>query len=285
MARSLGKYARVEVLDILGRLRFEDDAEVDGLPISSVGSITLKDAGTNDKRIEVTQDGSSTGTFVVRNAGTVYSKDSINPSFVDNPTPSNCTLGNAGQLWQGVYSTSYNFPDGSQQTSAALPSAQTVVYENTSPSVPSWTENPVLTDPTKHYKIILRNVRIAATGTLEMNFYSSSGNIINGDTCWTDYRTGAFGNTAIVPGSQSIFLHEAAETLGGGQIALVEIDFYQRTGSRANICINTTYGNGTGRPCRRSQVYGTNGTQATGINLRSSGGNVGGDIQVIQYAW
>lgn len=284
MARSLGRHGRVEVLDILDKLRFEDDAEVADLPIASTGKITLKDANTSAKRIEVTQDGSSEGRFVVMNDGDVYSKGKLNPSFVDNNNPNNCTVGNPGQLWRGVYSTVYHFSDGSQQTSAALPSAQTVVYENSQTPVASWTENPILTDATKHYKIILRNVRIAATGTLEMNFYSGTGNIINGDTCWTDYRTGAFGNTPIIPGSQSIFLHEAAETFGGGQIALIEIDFYQRTGSRANICINTTYGNGTGRPCRRSQVYGTNGTQATGINLRSSGGDVGGDIQVIQYA-
>ena len=81
MTRSLGRLAKVGQLDLATRLRLENDAICMGLPVAPAGSISLKEAGTNDKRIEVTQDGSNSGTFVVRNEGTVYSKSSINPSF------------------------------------------------------------------------------------------------------------------------------------------------------------------------------------------------------------
>ncbi len=85
MTRSLGKLARVDHLDVASKLKFTTGAECMGLPVASTGSIELKDANISAKRIEVTQDGSTEGRFVVMNNGTVYSKSQINPSFVDSP--------------------------------------------------------------------------------------------------------------------------------------------------------------------------------------------------------
>ena len=282
MATSLGKIARAEIVDVSTQLYFGTTAQTNTLPVAGAGKVTLKDSSNNDRRLEVL-DSTDTPSFAVWQRGTLYTKDSILPNYADNPTPAECTLGEPNFFWQGVYANAYNFPDGTQQTTAAAPSSLTQTHENSQAPTITWTENPVFTETTKHYKVILRNVRSQGTGQLDLNFYSAAGNIIAGEFFAVDYRNGAFNSAVVIPGNQSFTLTEPNEDLGAGQLALVEIDFYQSAGTRGNITINTTYLNSSARVCRRSLACTTNGTQATGINLRSSGGQVQGDIEVHQY--
>lgn len=178
MTRSLGQIASGHVLDVRKELHLRPDAELNTSRVAGTGKVTLKD-GTH-RRVEIL-DGTSSPSFSVWQAGTLYTKSKLLPNYTDNPSPSGCSVGEPAHFWQGVYANAYHFPDGTQQTTAAAPSSLTQTHENNQIATASWTENPIFTDATKHYKVILRNVRSQGLGRLDLNFYSSTGNIIAGE--------------------------------------------------------------------------------------------------------
>ena len=294
MTRSLGRLAKVGELDIATRLRLENDAICMGLPVAPTGSIELRDAGTNDKRIEVTQDGSNSGTFVVRNEGTVYSKSSINPSFQNNATPAACTLGLSSQQWQGVYSTAYHFPDGTTQTTAAGAGATPgmvldAVY--TIPSGPGFVTPDLVTagalGEVGKWKIVVSNLETDALVGFNYFFTRAGGAQLDGTQNGQNWSNGMLAtNSAVTYPGLPIEMNESVDSVRPGTRNQLEIDIQQKTGDAGFATSRFSYTNTTGLFRVATRNFQTNPSQdIAGFNIRGTGpSNMQGTIYVYKYS-
>ena len=265
-----------------------------GLPVAPTGSIELRDAGTNDKRIEVTQDGSNAGTFVVRNEGTVYSKSSINPSFQNNATPAACTLGLSSQQWQGVYSTAYHFPDGTIQTTAAVGGATPGMVLESVNVIPAstlfQTGDIFVAGPLGEvgkWKIVVPNLVSDNNVGLNFFFQRPGGAQLNGEVSGIDYSASTFLTQGPVtfPGAP-IQLQEVADSVSIGNHCQLEIDIIQKAGDYGSAAMKFTYLNDAGRSrCATRNYYTVPAQNMAGFYIRgTSAANLQGTIYTYKYS-